>query len=125
MGKARVVLNPADALFRNRKEDFTIPGDTGGGIVHLGVVKPDCNHCVLALDFSPQHHVMGVCSPVTRLMDPPARATVSRTDSTLSDAPRQLFPAISGESPNNEARAWLIFLNPRAHGKSTTRHASR
>ena len=42
--KARIVLQTADALFRNRKNHFSIACDTCRRVVHLRVVDPKREH---------------------------------------------------------------------------------
>src|ERR1700674_1183577 len=44
MWKTRVVLYAADALLRDREEEFAVANDTRGRIVHLGVVDAQRYH---------------------------------------------------------------------------------
>src|SRR3984957_2697209 len=123
--KAGVVLDPADALLRDGKKEFAVPGDTRGGVMHLRIIKSDGNHWAFFFDFSPQHHVIGVSSPVISSSAAPAVSMVLRTSLASSEAPRQLLPAMSGGSPNKAAIPRLACRNPSDHGKSTILHARR
>ena len=42
--KSGVVLEPGDAFFRNREQEFAVANDARGRVVHLRIVDPQCQH---------------------------------------------------------------------------------
>src|SRR5258708_29364774 len=122
--KAGIVFDPANAFLSDSEQQFAIPSNARGRVVHLRIVEPQRNHCGSDLNFEPLHHVIGVCTPVKSSTTPPAASIHWRMAAMSSEAPRQLFPAISGDSPNKVATPRLTLRNPSVHGKSTIFHAS-
>ena len=66
------MFDPADAFLCHSKKQFAITRNTRRRIVHLRIIKAEGNHCAFALDFNPQHHVIGVVSPAISFTTAPA-----------------------------------------------------
>jgi len=43
-GETSIVLQPADALFRHRKQKFAVARDARRRIMHLRIINPQCQH---------------------------------------------------------------------------------
>src|SRR6267378_6127607 len=72
----------------------------------------------------PQHHAIGVFSPLISRTTPFEACTHSATEPAIREAPRQLFPARAGSRPRADATVRLIIPSRAAHSASTTSHAS-
>src|SRR5260370_2747777 len=81
---------------------------------------------VHALTFlTPHHHAIVVPSPGISRTAPPCARTNAAMQLALMAAPRQLFPAVAGSNPSNDAVLRLKDNSCADHNASTIPHAKR